>query len=178
MKCDDCDSWMKAPEDEEVEGLKCSGMMTDGQKCRTTIWPKGSKRSAPDDDEIDLYTEKRRFTRYAWSFCGGIKACQACGRWCRLDSLLAPPPPPPPTVVSIYCRHCWLRFAVAQRGVGVLAPSLPACLLQLWMGGNLPWLPRRRAEAHMLQDSKPEEVNHTCQTRPAECDSISGCQDQ
>ena len=125
MKCDDCDSWMKAPEDEEVEGLKCSGMMTDGQKCRTTIWPKGSKRSAPDDDEIDLYTEKRRFTRYAWSFCGGIKACQACGRWCRLDSLLAPPPPPRQSYLSI--------VAIAGFGLRLLSVALacwlPLCLL-------------------------------------------------
>ena len=56
---------MKAPEDEEVEGLKCAG-------CRNIIWPKGgkhsvakkykSKPSAPDEPEPTMYVEKRRFT--------------------------------------------------------------------------------------------------------------------
>ena len=50
VQCADCEAWMKAPDDEEVEGLKCNGMMKDGQKCRATIWPDGGT-AASDENE-------------------------------------------------------------------------------------------------------------------------------
>ena len=55
IQCLDCEAWMKAPDDEEVDGLKCNGMMPDGQKCRATIWPDGGTAAS---DELERWTDE------------------------------------------------------------------------------------------------------------------------
>ena len=82
VECAECGAKMKAPEDEEVNGLKCAS-------CRALIWPGGKE---PERHWLDRVGEKRRYTDYGWGpkDGGDCKGCKGEGRSHKCSKVVKP----------------------------------------------------------------------------------------